>query len=280
MFLSGSNGVVNTSAIRVISGASNATVLSVISTPSINIAGTSYTSLVAESVNTQIFTANGTWTKPSWATTGNELVIVHMWGGGGGGNTSAGTGYGGGGGAFVYGYYKASQLGSVAANTANVVVGLGGAPGFVGGTSSVANATNGLFSAYGGGFASAGVNGGGGGGGWFSAGGTTVGGGPLPANTSVAFSTFGGGAASLPGSGHSIYGGSAGVLDSGGSVSIFGGGGGSYTGTVGTSVYGGWGGNTSVAPTTPGGGGAGGSANNSAGARGEVRVYTLRYTGP
>jgi len=34
-----------------------------------------------ETVNTQIFTANGTWTKPSWATDGKELVIVHMWGG-------------------------------------------------------------------------------------------------------------------------------------------------------------------------------------------------------
>jgi hypothetical protein len=62
-----------------------------------------------ETVNTQIFTANGTWTKPSWATDGKELVIVHMWGGGGGGSTNATAGYAGAGGAFVYGYFIASN---------------------------------------------------------------------------------------------------------------------------------------------------------------------------
>jgi hypothetical protein len=103
MFLSGSNGVVNTSAIRVISGASNVTLLSVTSIPSINVGGTSYTSLTTESVNTQIFTANGFWQKPSWATTGNELVVVHLWGGGGAGSHDPGaTASGGGGGAFVF----------------------------------------------------------------------------------------------------------------------------------------------------------------------------------
>lgn len=59
--------------------------------------------LMAETVNTQIFTANGTWTKPGWANTGNELVVVHMWGGGGGGSSAGQPNpSGAGGGAFVF----------------------------------------------------------------------------------------------------------------------------------------------------------------------------------
>lgn len=58
----------------------------------------------------QVFTANGTWTKPS-NLTGSEIVYVEMWGGGGsgGGVPSSGNvgGGAGGGGAFIEGIYKA-----------------------------------------------------------------------------------------------------------------------------------------------------------------------------
>jgi hypothetical protein len=87
---------------------------------SVTVNGTSYSTLSSslEYTNTQIFTSSELWNKPTWATNGNELVVVHAWGGGGGGN----TGTGGGGGAFVSGYYLANNLG----NTVSVVVGSGG----------------------------------------------------------------------------------------------------------------------------------------------------------
>jgi len=54
-------------------------------------------------VNTQIFTANGTWTNPtanaSLGLTGNEQVFIMMWGGGGGGSGNSSFAAGGGGGA-------------------------------------------------------------------------------------------------------------------------------------------------------------------------------------
>ena len=268
---------------------------SVITTPSINIGGTSYTSLTSESVNTQIFTANGTWTKPSWANTGNELVIVHAWGGGGGGYVDASVG--GGGGAFVFGYFKASQCNA----TCNVVVGRAGTnqpfnQSTAGGNSIFyANTTNSLV-AYGGGPARSDLSAqawGGGGGGWLSAGsGNTSGtypGGPLTrsANSTVSAidSTFGGGGGAWgntttgKSSTASIYGGGGGDGGEGGLIieysSMFGGAGGCGALPVFRSVYGGNGGNNTVSATAPGGGGG---VQTSA-ARGEVRVYTLRITG-
>ena len=268
----------------------------VVTVPSINVAGISYTTLPNETVNTQIFTANGTWVKPSWANTGNELVIVHMWGGGGGGYVDAGAG--GGGGAFVFGYFKESQCNS----TCNVVVGGAGLNqpfnGSTAGGNSIfyANTTNSLV-AYGGGPGRSDLSAqawGGGGGGWLSAGsGNTSGtypGGPLTrsANSTVDAidSTFGGGgggwgnsAGSSRSSTASVYGGGGGAGSNTSLVlgysSIFGGAGGRGTGPVLQSVYGGNGGNNTVAPTTPGGGGG---VQTSA-VRGEVRVYTLRITG-
>jgi len=234
-------------------------------------------SSITETVNTQIFTANGTWTKPSWATDGKELVIVHAWGGGGG----AYLNNAGGGGAFVYGYFISSQCNS----TCNVVVGLGGlaqitagSNGQPGGTSVFyANTTNSL-SAYGGGGGKIGSTGGGGG--WFSTGSSPgAGGGPLggAAGGTGGDSTFGGGGgfSTTPYiGGNSIYGGGGGSNGS----SIFGGGGGGNGPTNnGKSIYGGQGGitapNTATIPAG-GGGNAGGSAYD--GSRGEVRIYTLR----
>lgn len=228
------------------------------------------TTIYGETVNTQIFTSNSIWVKPAWATTGNELVIVHMWGGGGGGSSGGG---GGGGGAFVLGYYKANQCN----NAVSVIVGRGGAANAVGENSSFnSNGTVALV-AYGG---ANGSTSGGAGGGWFSAGSGTTGGGPL-GGTAGSDSTFGGGGSTTNG-GSSIYGGGAGARTTTAGNSVFGGAGGrgsSSTSSAGFSIFGGQGGSNSAGgnATTPGGGGS--ALVNQSGARGEVRVYTLRYIG-
>lgn len=263
-----------------------------------------------EVVNTQIFTANGTWVRPAWLTS-NSLVIVHMWGGGGGAyaNTISTNkvGAGGGGGAFVFGYYK----GSILTGNVTVTVGSGGASSRIAnasaGGNSIFSATGAILTAYGGGGGGANATHviAGGGGGWISAGGTGTSGAPLggviTVNTLGNDSTFGGGGTiATPGatapanSGSSVYGGGAGATETvGGGTgyagdSIFGGGGGggrSNTLYFGTSVYGGRGGSgysvlfvpTDVAQ--PPGGGGGTDALNTIGwdgARGEVRVYSLR----
>jgi hypothetical protein len=255
-----------------------------------------YKTLPNETVNTQIFSVAGsnTWTKPSWANTGNELVIVHLWGGGGSGSHDPGaTASGGGGGAFVFGYFKSSQVNA----TCNVVVGAGGAapadenPGNNGGNSIFyANTTNSLV-AYGGagGFANTTATGGGAGGGWLGVGTSTgvaaTGGAPLggtiSATESTRTSTFGGGAGSNSSTGgiggSSVYGGGGGGFNtSNAGSSIFGGGGGTFVAAAGSSVYGGRGANNTLSVAgIPGGGGT----IVGAGARGEVRVYTLRITG-
>lgn len=249
-----------------------------------------YKSLINETVNTQIFTVAGsnTWTKPGWANTGNELVVVHMWGGGGGctANTSASAVARGGGGAFVFGYYKSSQLGS----TVSVTVGVGGSSAYAatGAVPTAGNGGNSVFNttliAHGG--AGGSSTGGGGGGGWLGVGSSSTGGAPLGAvgGQPGADSTFGGGGggtgATTSNGGFSVYGGGGGSKGGAASVggsSIFGGGGGGGTGNSGTSVYGGVGGSGDVAaPGIPGGGGGGSPTTQFPGARGEVRVYTYR----
>lgn len=267
---------INSSAITVGDSSTNNIIQPTISEPSITINNQVFTSL--ELVNVQIFTANGNWTKPSWAAavgaanTSADLVIVHLWGAGGGGDSR-----GGGGGAFVYGIYMSTQVNS----TANVTVGIGGTTNTVGGSSIFGNSSsfdgvNRTLTAYGGGNPS--DTRGGGGGGWLSAGSNTSGGSPLGNTSSAGASTFGGGGGGTSSGGAggvSIYGGGGGADSAGaGGNTIYGGGGGSRTGTVGTSVYGGFGGNSSVAATAPGGGGAG--LTNTTGANGKVVVYTLR----
>jgi hypothetical protein len=232
------------------------------------------TVLSPEVVNSQIFTANGTWVKPEWATVGNELVIVNMWGGGGGAN-AAGQ-YPGGGGAYSFGYFTSSQCNAIC----NVVVGIAGQPGQNGGNSVFwSNSTTAIY-AYGGGSANSSRSGGGGG--WLSAGSVASSGGPLGGalGSTGGDSTFGGGGASNSTSpwlgGSSIYGGGGGTGSTGGR-SVYGGGGGTWdTGPGGISVYGGHGGNSTVSGGIPGGGGGAGTGIATAGGRGEIRIYTLR----
>lgn len=254
------------------------------------------TTLYSETVNTQIFAANGYWQKPSWATTGEELVVVHAWGGGGAGAFLSGSGSaGGGGGAFVYGYFMGSQANQTVNSTGtwcNVIVGAGGTNAASGANGSngsnsffYASAANPLI-AYGGGgaFSNSTLSYGSGGGGWLSnPGATTTGAGGSPlGNTAGGPSTFGGGGgatASAGAGGTSVYGGGGGGRNNGGAGgnSIYGGGGGAAgAGAGGTSIYGGTGGNTSVTPAAPGGGGGATSSSSQSGARGEVRVYTFR----
>jgi len=268
---------INSSAITVGDSSTNNIIQPTISEPSITVNNQVFTSL--ELVNVQIFTANGNWTKPSWAAavgdanTSADLVIVHLWGAGGGGNSS---GTGGGGGAFVYGIYMSSQVNS----TANVTVGIGGSIGVDGGNTVFGNSSsfdgvNRSLTAYGG--ATGNTTVGGGGGGWISIGTVGVGGAPLGGNNTTSNSTFGGGGGNNEtiGSGFSIYGGGGGRRssgNSGGGSSIFGGGGGGQP--AGTSIYGGFGANSSVAAGYPAGGGH--SVTNTTGANGKVIVYTLR----
>jgi len=275
----GSNVFMNSSYISVSNSAGNTQINSTsISTTGITVGGTLYTTVEAQSSDYQVFTANGTWTKPSWAQA-NDLVIVHMWGGGGG----AYLNNAGGGGAFVYGYFISSQCNS----TCNVVVGLGGlaqitagSNGQPGGTSVFyANTTNSL-SAYGGGGGKSGSTGGGGG--WFSTGSSPgAGGGPLggAAGGTGGDSTFGGGGGFSTSpyiGGNSIYGGGGG---SNGSSIFGGGGGGSGPTNNGTSIYGGQGGITAPnTATIPGGGGGNGGGSAYDGSRGEVRVWVQKVT--
>ncbi len=246
----------------------------------------------------QVFTSNGTWTKPSGVGS-TQLVIVQVWGGGGagGGATtgSNGTG-GGGGGAYLEGKFRVSDLSSTEAVTVGAAV--------AGGTGLGTNGNSSSFGthlvAYGGGGGgnSDGSNSGsgGGGGGVFGAGvqgtkgnpaGGAVGGAPLGAAAKVA-STFGGGggADSNAGpAGNSVFGGGGGGGGGGdnGGNSIYGGGGGggAAVGTGGTSFNGGNGGSggssAGVDGTAPGGGGGGTSGvhTSGGGARGEVRVFVL-----
>ena len=301
----GSNVFMNSSYISVSNSSGNTQINSTsISTTGITVGGVFVNSSDNQVSNYQSFTANGTWTKPSWAQA-NDLVTIMLWGGGGGGaydtNPTTPSGTGGGGGAFVYGYILASNCNA----TCNVVVGLGGTGGIAanggdGGTSIFyfGNVTENL-SAYGGGGGCSLPNGyGGGGGGWFSAGNTSSGGGGPLGNTGGALgnnvagaSTFGGGGGGAwhhTQAGNSVYGGGGGgdTTNSGvpryAGTSIYGGGGGGSN----SALFFGFGGSggyiypTRTSPQAPGGGGVGEyfTSTVSAGARGEVRVWVQKVT--
>lgn len=233
---------------------------------------------LSSSVRYQVFTASGTWTKPT-GISANTLVIVHAWGGGGAGgdslgNVSAGTGGGGGGGEFFEFMFLASDLGATEA----VVVGSGGvavsgAAGNAGASSTFAGKT-----AWGGagGASRASSNpfaNGGAGGGYYSIGGGPAGG------------VDGGGASN----GDAWTGGGGGSAGNSGGYATNGGGGGggaspsSGVGPGGISTRGGNGGaganNTNAVSGSAPGGGGGGCSNSSGlpgnGARGEVRIWTI-----
>ncbi len=231
------------------------------------------TAYVDRNRDTQIFTSNGTWTKPAGLSS-TALVYVQMWGGGGGG--SAGYYAGGGGG----GYYEFTVLASDLGATESVVVGTGGALATAGGNSSFAGKI-----AYGGGGGwgdpTPTNSYGGGGGSQFGPGSSTTGQGGFDFDGTQASFAFnasspygGGGGVNGPGQGRSYFGGGGGgsQLANYAGNSVYGGGGGaSETNTVyGTSVFGGRGGSSTIgAPLPPGGGGA----TSQTGARGEVRIF-------
>lgn len=262
------------------------------------------------SVDRQVFTASGTWTKP---TAGQTQAIVEMWAGGGsGGSTTNSLDFAGGGGGG--GYIRRSIAVSSVSAAVSVTVGAGGTAevgsagvGNVGGVSSFGSYVS-VFGGGGGCFGdgTGSARGGSGGGGGLqtagSTGSTTSGAnggqprgvlgsetwGALGNSSNANCNAFGGGGgANLAESGNALFGGGAGGAggNSGdvgaeGGDSVFGGGGGggdgiNGSGASGVSIYGGAGGTPAGTRTgsIPAGGGAGNNNGTSgAGARGEVRI--------
>ena len=218
----------------------------------------------APSSNYQVFTSNGTWTKPA---SGN-VAIVYMWGGGGGGANGSTYEGGGGGGSYAEFIIPMSSLSS----TESVTVGGGGSPNNDGGMSQFKNDN---YQAYGGergngsNYTNVGGYGGRGGSVWAMGGGASAGNGVDGADISpgngIGGSGAGGGAG---GSGGHHVGGNAWLAGAGG--------GGNKSGTSkagGVSKGGGNGGSGGGSDGTipAGGGGAAGGS----GARGEVRVVVV-----
>lgn len=241
----------------------------------------------------QSFTGSGTWTKPT-NLSGNEMVLVQVWGaGGGGGGSKAAAGNtgggGGGGGGYSQVYFRASDLGS----TVTVTIGAAGTAGTntptsggAGGDTTFGTLITGKGGSGGNGTTGAGCPGGAGGntapysiasgfdggvGGTSAAGGNSAYGG--------AGGGFGpnGGAGGIGGS--TLYGGGGGGGGNGNSGS--GGAGGTATFYGGTGGTGGTGSNPGTAGIAPGGGGGGGGYGGAAaqaggaGARGECRVWVF-----
>jgi hypothetical protein len=257
-----------------------------------------------KAANRQVFTANGTWTKPT-GFGANAVVLIEAWGGGGAGASSSTYAGGGGGGAYSYRWILLSSLPA----TVSVTVGAGGTTGVNNGAAN--NGGNSTFGTYltaygggGGGFQYGGSGAGWGGAGsnvytsYFSTQSATLGGKPYSAPKWIAVwdgastntwytqadDTFGGGSfmvmgtdfSTNSGNGHfmkqgsSVYGGGAGTVGGQGGDSVFGGagGGGHYTttqGVGGTSREGGNGGIGSLSGT-----GAAGSAPAGGGGGGVV----------
>tara|TARA_Y100001963_G_scaffold108694_1_gene150270 strand:- start:1593 stop:4355 length:2763 start_codon:yes stop_codon:yes gene_type:complete len=218
----------------------------------------------APTSNYQVFTSNGTWTKPA---SGN-VAIVYMWGGGGGGANGSTYEGGGGGGSYAEFIIPMSTLSS----TESVTVGGGGSPNNDGGMSQFKNDN---YQAYGGergngsNYTNVGGYGGRGGSVWAMGGGASAGNGvdgaDIPPGNGIGGSGAGGGAG---GSGGHHVGGNAWLAGAGG--------GGNKSGTSkagGVSKGGGNGGSGGGSDGTipAGGGGAAGGS----GARGEVRVVVV-----
>lgn len=235
------------------------------------------TNIVAtvQSADIQIFTSDGTWTKPANA----KMVYVTMWGGGGAGGRGSGDGggSGGGGGMYISHTFTATDLGS----TETITVGEGGAS-----ASSDTNGANGEDSSFGSHMTASGGKGGTG-----NSANVAKTGGNGGSILSFGQPNYGQGVSQAAGQ-DGIFSAAGGGVQAGnqgfeGGDSYYGGGGGggvTWTGTEaagGTSTLGGDGGAGSrsaaaTAGSAPGGGGGGSRAQNSgAGGRGEVRVYTI-----
>lgn len=263
-------------------------------------------------LNTQTFTASGTWTKPSFPAT--SKVLIQLWGAGasGGKAHAVRSGGGGGGGGYHDRWVTLSDLGA----TETVTIGAGGAAVATDDTDGNAggNTTFGShLTAYGGGFGDGGTaggtgSGGGGGGGTGGLGGNGASGAPgsggaggIGEFSSTDTREVGGeggdgisGGDAAPG-GAGFFGGGggggarqttgSGAVSAAGGDSTWGGGGGgggaidTAGGTGGSSTYGGAGGagafdgNNATAGTQPGGGGGGSETGTSgAGADGQAII--------
>lgn len=236
--------------------------------------------------NYQVFTANGTWTKPDAA--GFIVELVGAGGGGGGGKgdlpgTVRAGGGGGGGGSIVRMVFPSSAL----AATVAITIGAGGAGGAGGSTADGSNGSAGgnstfgtHLTAYGGGGGGGGDNtigGGGGGGGTGGAGlqgipgSGVLGGNPRISGATIPYDGIGGMGGSS--NGNAEYGGGGGGSGADGGSSIYSGGGGGSGGGVDAAnaeIAGFHGGaNDSF---TPGGGGLGGGINGGPGFAGATRA--------
>jgi len=242
----------------------------------------SQTATAAPTVDYQAFTASGTWTKPT-GLTGNELVIVHAWGGGGGGGggTGGGAGGGGGGGGFTEARFRASDLGS----TETVTIGAGGAGGASGdneGTVGGDTTLGSLVTAKGGPFGrkhsvQTGGVGGAGFGGIYAGGTAGAASGGTGAQSVWGGGGGGGGNSGAGGAGAAAYFGGGGGGGGAHTSGAGGAGGAAHTGYGGAGGAGGTQGAGASATTLAGGGG--GAASASAGGdgfRGEVRVWTIK----
>ena len=219
---------------------------------------------LTSTVDYQVFTASGTWTKPA-GISADAIVVIEAWGAGGGGGSGSGStsssAGGGGGGGYMYRTILASAL----AATETVTVGSGGAPGVAGGASSLGTVITARGGALG-----VGSN--------ASTGGTGGRGGRVSTNV-LLFSPYHDGGA----------GGTDGAVGEPGVLGAGGGGSASTSGGSGTQIAGGasagagaggYGGRnvTAQAGFAPGGGGGGSCGSTplpAAGARGEVRVWTI-----